>query len=198
MALTEADFKELEKMDREANTRLKESEVVRHLLPHLIHDPENPNKNATELYIAAAGSATRMIDVVADNDPNKVLYTIPPLVAQTPMVIRGADTNPDTDISAIMAQFEAEVTVSHPGAVIDNFVARMANLNHSPTEAISMVYGLMWARIYKRYNIPLERLFGENAEEAARMLGMSADADTEQVKGNPLNDLDPDEDFDPI
>lgn len=201
MALTPEDFHQLEEMDRDANRRLRESEVVKHLLPHLIPDPQNPNKTALEIYVAAAGHPTRMIDVVADNDPEKVLYTIPPIVSSTPMVIRSIDANPDTDVSALTAQFEAQITVDHPGMVIDSYVQRLMQLNYSPADAVSTLYARMWALIYKRYNIPLERLFGEQAGEVeASIAGVEVVPSGDQAaktKGQFIDDLD-EEDFDPV
>lgn len=199
MALREDDFKALDQMDREANARLRETEVVKHLLPHLIPNPDDPTPRNMEIYVAAAGHPTKMIDVVSDTDPNTVLYTIPPLLAPSPMIIRQIDPNPETDIGEMAAMFEAEITTNHPGAVIDNFVSRLVGMNYAPTDAITTVYSLMWAKIYKRYNIPLERLFGEQADDVRRILGMVEEGEPKSnPKGPLINDLDPDEDFEPI
>ncbi|MCY1281945.1 hypothetical protein D9M68_19960 [compost metagenome] len=193
MALTDADFAALDEMDKNVNTRLRESEVVKHLLPHLIPDPENPNQRPVEIYAAAAGSPMRMIDVVSDRDNAKILYTIPPLIAPTPMIIRTMDASPASDVGALAAQFDAEITVNHPGAVIDNFVQRLMHLNYTPSDAISVVYSMMWAQIYRRYNIPLERLFGEHAPAFEKALGIAAENQPSAVQGTNFDDLDQDD-----
>lgn len=199
MALTEDDFAALDEMENEANTRLRESEVVRHLLPHLIPDPNNPQKRRVDIYVAAAGSPTRMIDVVSDTDRNKVLYTIPPLISPTPMIIRDREANPATDIGELTAQFEAEITNGHPQMVINGFVGRLMQLNYTPAEAIETIYAKMWAMIYKRYNIPLERLFGDQAEEVERAISgvKTPEGNPSGKQGSFIDETDED-DFDPI
>jgi hypothetical protein len=197
MALTDSDFEALEEMDKNSNARLRESEVVKHLLPHLIPDPENPKQRPVEIYVAAAGSPLRMIDVVSDKDQNKVLYTIPPLISPTPMIIRTMTATPASDVGELSAQFEAEISTNHPAAVIDSFVQRLMHLNYSPNDAISMVYSLMWAQIYRRYNIPLERLFGENASEVERALGLTKTESAVGIQGNSFDELDQ-EDVEPM
>lgn len=183
MALTDADFKALEEMDKDLNAKIRESVVVKHLLPHLIPDPENKSQRPVEIYVAAAGSATRMIDVVSDKDQNVILYTIPPLVSPSPMIIRTMEATPASDVGELAAQFEAEITTNHPAAVIDNFVQRLMHLNYSPTDAISTIYSFMWAQIYRRYNIPLERLFGDQSPAVEKALGILAPATEDKASG---------------
>jgi hypothetical protein len=197
MELTTADFALLDEMDKSLNARLRESEVVKHLLPHLIPDPENPNQRPVDIYVAAAGGPMRMIDVVSDKDASVILYTIPPLISPTPMNIRTMESSPDSDVGALAAQFDAEITVNHPGAVIDNYVQRLMHLNYTSNDAIELVYSMMWAQIYRRYNIPLERLFGEHAAAFEKALGGVAETQPGTAAGTSFDDLDQD-DVDPM
>ncbi|MNO19206.1 hypothetical protein D3C76_89340 [compost metagenome] len=199
MQLTADDFDRLEQMDRDANARLTERDFVNRLLPHLIPNADGSvNNRRVDIYLEAAGHAQRMIDVVSDTDPTKVLYTVPPLLSPTPMVIRSIQANPDTDIGELTAQFDAQITTAHPGAIIDGYVHRLMALNYSPADAISAVYGLMWAKIYRRYNIPLERLYGEHATEVEKQLGL--DPTVEQDVGSKRTQLDEisDDDVEPL
>ncbi len=164
MQLNEHDFANLEAMNKDANAKLRESDFVRRLLPHLLPSPNGDTNRPVEIFVAAAGHPNRMIDVVADNDPNKVLFVVPPLLAPTPMAIRTLQAGPETDVAELAATFESEITTAHPGAVIDNYVSRLVALNHTPADAISTVYGKMWAMIYRRYDIPLSLLFGDKAK----------------------------------
>ncbi|QTH80352.1 hypothetical protein PA10_00152 [Pseudomonas phage pPa_SNUABM_DT01] len=199
MQLTPDDFARLEEMDREANARLSERDFVGRLLPHLIPNEDGSVSNRrVDIYVEAAGHAQRMIDVYADNDPTKILYTVPPLISPTPMVIRSVQANPETDIGELSATFEAQITTAHPGAVIEAFVHRLMALNYSPADAISTVYSMMWAKIYRRYNIPLERLFGENAAAVEKQLGLAPqEEDAQASKRTVLNEI-ADDDIEPL
>ncbi|MNZ32844.1 hypothetical protein D3C78_501820 [compost metagenome] len=195
MQLTADDFERLEQMDREANAKLSERDFVNRLLPHLIPSEDGTVSNRrVDIYVAAAGHAQRMIDVVSDSDPTKVLFVVPPLLSPTPMVIRNRDAHPDTDIGELSAQFDAQITTAHPGAVIDGYVHRLMALNYSPADAISAVYGMMWARIYKRYNIPLERLYGDKAPLVEKELGLLPEENGAAApKRNTLDEIDEDD-----
>lgn len=147
-----------------ARARMPESAFVRRLLPYLVpSESADDTVRAVDIFAAAAGNPMRMIDVVSDTANGEVLFTVPPMVSPTPTSIRTENSPYETDIGAIADQFEAEISISHPSAVIDAFVARMLALNISPTEAMTMLYARMWAVIYRRYNIPLPRLLGEKA-----------------------------------
>lgn len=196
MYLNEQDFARLEAMDYESNAKLRESEFTRRLLPHLIPSEDGSPRDVS-IYIAAAGHPGRMIDVVADNDPNTILFTVPPLIAQTPMTIRGLEAGPETDIGELSAQFEAQITTQHPGAVINGFVQRMMALNYTPADAVEIAYARMWMKIYGRYNIPLSRLYGEQATALESAFGHEKEAATAPSKRTQLDEID-DDDFEPI
>jgi hypothetical protein len=198
MQLTDQDFANLEAMSSESNAKLREVDFTRRLLPHLIPSPEGAPHKPVDIFLAVAGHANRMIDVVDNNDPSKVLFVVPPLIAPTPMAIRTLQASPETDVSELAAQFESEITTAHPGAVIDNYVQRLVALNHTPADAISTVYAKMWAMIYKRYNIPLELMFGADAPLVEKELGgtpVAGGASTSARK--PIDDFDED-DFEPL
>lgn len=199
MQLTPDDFQRLEQMDRDSNAKVRESDFVKRLLPHLIRPEDGSADRRVDIYVAAAGNPTRMIDVVSDSDPKVVLFTVPPLISPTPMAIRSIHARPETDIGELAAEFEVQITTSHPGGVIEGFVQRLLSLNYTPADAISTVYAKMWAMIYKRYNIPLERMFGADAALVEQELGgaVSAVNDAPQKKGTELHELDED-DFEPM
>lgn len=202
MQLTEDDFARLEQMDREANARMSERDFTRRLLPHLVPNPEDLTNRRVDIFVAAAGHANRMIDVHADSDPNTILFTVPPLISPTPMVIRSIDASPQTDLGELAAEFDAQVTVNAPGMIIDHFVQRLLALNYSPSDAISSVYGLMWAKIYRRYNIPLELMFGERAKEIGSLVdkidpGSAQSGSSAEPARKVLDDIDED-DIEPL
>jgi len=196
MQLNENDFSELEAMGRDTCARLRESDFVKRLLPHLIPSEDGDTNRRVDIYVAAAGHANRMIEVVADNNPGKVLYVVPPLISQTPMVIRSEDSRPETSVNVLADEFEVSITTQHPGYVIDQYVRRLVELAYSPTDAISMLYSRMWASIYMRYNIPLERLFGDQADAVRKEFNLDQTAATEE-KGPKLDDFSED-DFEPM
>lgn len=198
MQLNEDDFARLNELDTIANAVLSESDFTKRLLPHLVPDPTNAQRRDMSIWLAVAGQANRMIDVVSDRDRSKVLFTVPPLLSQTPMVIRAKSTSPDTDISEITAVFTAELSNVPSGMLIDSFVNKLMELSYSPTDAIGTVYSLMWGQIYKRYNIPLELLFGDDAPRVEKMLSGRDIEPTEPgaVNQSELSEFD-DDDFDP-
>ncbi len=196
MQLNENDFSELEVMGRDVCARLRESDFVKRLLPHLIPSEDGDTNRRVDIYVAAAGHANRMIEVVADSNPEKVLYVVPPLISQTPMVIRSEESRPETSVNVLADEFEVAVTTQHPGYVIDQYVRRLVDLAYSPTDAISMLYSRMWASIYMRYNIPLERLFGDQADAVRKEFNLGQTEAVEE-KGPKLHDFGED-DFEPM
>lgn len=199
MQLSDEDIRRLEEMSNDTNARMRESDFTRRLLPHLVPGEDRQPRDVS-IYVAAAGHPNRMIDVVSDSNEEEVLFTVPPLISPTPMVIRGRDTSPETDVSELTAIFTARMDNVPSGMLIDSYVNRLVELNYSPTEAISTTYSLMWAQIYDRYNIPLERLFGEDAPRVAQALGKIApieDKSQPATAGAGLEDLD-DDDFEPF
>ncbi|MNH68845.1 hypothetical protein D3C73_209320 [compost metagenome] len=198
MQLTDDDFKRLDQMDKEANAKMNERDFIQRLLPHLV--PNGTNENVrVDIYVAAAGHANRMIDVFENGNPAKILFTVPPLISPTPMTIRSIHARPETDIGELSAEYDAQVSTNAPGMVIDGFVNRLMALNYSPADAISAVYSLMWAKIYRRYNIPLERMFGEDAPEVARQLGqISGEAETDSTPVRKTLDEIEDDDIEPL
>lgn len=198
MQLTDDDFKLLEEMDRDANARMSERDFTQRLLPHLIPNGSG-ERVRVDIFVAAAGHANRMIDVYEHGTQGNLLFTVPPLLAPTPMTIRSIDARPETDIGELTAEFEAQVTTNQPGMVIDGFVQRLMALNYTQGDAISAIYGLMWARIYRRYNIPLELMFGENAALVEKQLGLIGDdPKAEDSKARKELDEFSEDDFDPL
>lgn len=199
MQLTEDDFSRLDEMDKEANARMSERDFTQRLLPHLVPKEGVAGNVRVDIYVAAAGHANRMIDVHETGNPAKILFTVPPLISPTPMTIRSIHARPDTDIGELSAEYDAQVTTNAPGMVIDGFVQRLMALNYSPADAISAVYGLMWAKIYRRYNIPLELMFGENAPEVAKQLGiLGGEADKEPAQARKVLDEIDEDDVEPL
>lgn len=197
MQLTDDDFKRLDEMDKEANARMSERDFTQRLLPHLVPNGRGENVRV-DIYVAAAGHANRMIDVF-ENGTGKILFTVPPLISPTPMTIRSINARPETDIGELSAEYDAQVTTNAPGMVIDGFVQRLMALNYSPSDAISAVYGLMWAKIYRRYNIPLELMFGEAAPEVAKQLGqISGESDVDAAPARKTLDEIEDDDIEPL
>jgi len=199
MQLTENDFEALEQMDQNANAKLRESDFTKRLLPHLVPRADDNGKRRVDIFVAVAGHPNRMIDVVSDTDASKVLFVVPPLLSPTPMAIRSLQASPATDIGELAAQFEAQISTAHPGAVIDSYVQRLVALNHTPADAISTVYGKMWAMIYKRYNLPLDLLFGEKAELVEKELGTASPTPggVATPAGKMIDEIDED-DFEPM
>jgi hypothetical protein len=189
MAVDPSEFAGCDVLD---NHRMSENDFVKRLLPHLVPS-EDGSRKAVDIYIAATGNPYRMIDVTAPN--GEVLYTVPPLLSQTPMSIQSSH-DPETDVGEITAQFQAELTSNHPGLVIDKFTSRVMAIHRVPVEDIQTIYSFMWARIYQRYDIPLERLFGDKADEMMRLLNNKPSTEERQNKA-PVYDFDED-DFDPM
>lgn len=198
MQLTDDDFKRLDEMDKESNARMSERDFTQRLLPHLVPNGRGENVRV-DIFVAAAGHANRMIDVYENGNPNSILFTVPPLLSPTPMTIRSIDARPETDIGELSAEYDAQVTTNAPGMVIEGYVNRLMALNYSPADAISAVYGLMWAKIYRRYNIPLELMFGDNAPEVAAQLGaIPGEADTGKAPARKVLDEIEDDDIEPL
>ncbi len=196
MELHEEDFKRLSALDTDLNATMRETDFVRRLLPHLIPHPDTGLRDMS-IYVAAAGNPYRMIDVVADRNPNQVLFTVPPLLGPTPATIRGLDASPHTDIGELSAQFEAQMGTAHPGAVIDAFVKKLVALNVVPTEAVEWAYARMWMHIYDRYDIPLERLYGDQAVHLRKAFGGAPSPSATPSRQDLFDEID-DDDLEPI
>lgn len=199
MSLSESDLADLAALSEDVFVQMRESVFVKKLLPHLVpsDDPNAPKRNV-DIYVAATGHPSRMIQVVSDSNQKEVLYVVPPLIPQTPTAILSENNIPYTSMRVMAEEFEGAITTNHPGYVIDSYVQRLMALNHTPVEAMSAVYGRMWAMIYIRYGIPLERLFGkENAqilyEEFGKADAMNAKQSAKNT-GQDFNDLN-DDDF---
>lgn len=192
MLLNEEDFKRLDSYAEIDNVKMSETDFTTRLLPHLVPTETGESRDVS-IWIAATGHAYRMIDVM-DDRTGEILYTVPPLFAPTPMTIRDQRSSPDSDIGEITAMFSAEMLSGHPGMAIDKFVRTLSSMTFTPAEAIETVYSIMWAKIYLRYNIPLERLFGDRAEEIRKLTGTAKDDTTNNTASPELSEYD-DDDF---
>jgi hypothetical protein len=196
MQLHENDFAALEELGREEHARLSEQDFVKRLLPHLIppEDPSTARPRDMSIWVEAAGHAQRLIDVI-DRD-GTVLFTVPPLAARSPTGIPSKENNPDNDLGEIGAIYDARIATEPPHVVNDWYFHSLVTRSYSPDEALTMQYARMWLTIYRRYNIPLERLFGEKSSKIDAIAPAEVIAPKDQG-GNINHEID-DDDFDPM
>lgn len=199
MQLHEGDFAELDALAEDINARMNEQIFVKRLLPHLV-PPEVPTARPTDLsiWVAAAGNPQRLIDVI-DNKGN-VLFTVPPPLARSPTYIPEKEINPDNDLGEIGAIYDAKIGTMPAHVVNDWYYTSLIQRSYSPEQSLVYLYARMWITIYRRYNIPLERLFGEKADQINNVVPVAAPVapDAVQKKDTFSNDILDDEDFDPM
>lgn len=196
MQLHNEDFEALEALGKEENARMSEKDFVQRLLPHLI-PPEVAEKRPRDLtiWVAAAGNPQRLIDVL--DTKGNVLFTVPPILSRSPTSIPEKETNPDHDLGEVSAIYDARIGTEPAHVVNDWYFHSLVQRSYSPEQSLIYLYARMWITIYRRYNIPLERMFGANAEAIGRNVP-NAEKDAEKVKDNFADEVLEDDDFDPM
>lgn len=199
MQLHEGDFAELEILAQDINARMNEQLFVKRLLPHLI-PPETPTGRPVDLsiWVAATGNPQRLLDVI-DNKGN-VLFTVPPILARSPTAIPEKEIDPDNDLGEIGAVYDARIGTMPAHVVNDWYYNSLIQRSYSPEQSLVYLYARMWITIYRRYNIPLERLFGEKAAQIDGVIPDDKKPETEVVlqKDTFSDAILDDEDFDPM
>lgn len=196
MQLNENDFAALDDLAKDQNAVMSESDFTKRLLPHLIPPVEGTEARPRDMsiWLEAAGHAHRLIDVVDSN--NNVVCTVPPLAARAPTAIPDRENNPNEDLNEISAMYDARIGVEHPHVVNEWYFQSLVSRSYTPGQSMTMLYARMWLTIYRRYNIPLERLFGTKAAQIDQAVPDKAVA--ESNKGNESNHEISEDDFDPM
>lgn len=199
MQLHEGDFAELDVLAQDINARMPEQTFVKRLLPHLV-PPEIPSDKPRDLsiWVAAAGNPQRLIDVI--DVKGNVLFTVPPILARSPTALPEKDINPDNDLGEIGAMYDAQIGTMPAHVVNDWYYNSLIQRSYSPEQSLVYLYARMWITIYRRYNIPLERLFGDKADKINGAVpdDKPATVDAVQQKDNFSDAILDDEDFDPM
>lgn len=193
MQLHEGDFAELDKLGDEENARLSEADFVKRLLPYLVPPETTEKPRDLTIWLEAAGHAMRLIDVI-DKD-GTVLFTVPPILSRSPTSVPSKEMNPDNDLGEIGAIYDARIGTEPAHVVNDWYYSSLVQRSYSPEESLTYLYARMWITIYRRYNIPLERLFGDKADAIAGKVPDTGAQKKEEAKpvGGPENhDLDDD------
>jgi hypothetical protein len=193
MQLHNEDFAMLEALSKEENARISEQDFARRLLPHLI-PPEvaETRPRNLDIWLAVAGNAQRLIDVI---DPKgNVLFTVPPILSRSPTSVPSKETDPDNDLGEIGAIYDARIGTEPAHVVNEWYFASLVQRSFSPEQSLIYLYARMWITIYRRYNIPLERMFGENAEAISRGVP-GEDKSVDKAKEDPAHAVLEDDDF---
>jgi hypothetical protein len=193
MQLHEQDFAALASLASEENARMSEDDFVR-LLKYLIPaEGEEHRPRDLSIYVEAVGHAQRLIDVY--DRQGQLLFTVPPLLSRAPMPVPSKENTPGGDLGEISAIYDARINTEHPRNVNDWFYQALIALDVPPEQATLNLYARMWAHIYKRYNVPLERLFGEKAGLFQELVDAK---DDEQVPKGSVKDEFSDDDFEDL
>lgn len=193
MQLHDEDFAMLEALSKEENARISEQDFTRRLLPHLIPaEVAETRPRNLDIWLAVAGNAQRLIDVI---DPKgNVLFTVPPILSRSPTSVPSKDTDPDNDLGEIGAIYDARIGTEPAHVVNEWYFASLVQRSFSPEQSLIYLYARMWITIYRRYNIPLERMFGENAEAISRGVP-GEDKSVDKAKEDPAHAVLEDDDF---
>jgi hypothetical protein len=193
MQLHEEDFAALDDLGKEEHAIMQENDFVKRLLPHLI-PPEEPSKRPKDMtiWVEAAGHAQRLIDVVDRN--GVVLFTVPPILSRSPTAVPEKDTNPDNDLGEIGAIYDMRIGNEPSHVVNEWYFASLVSRSYSPEQSLMYLYARMWINIYRRYNIPLERLFGEKGAVLDAQIPNEAKKAEAAPSGNINHDI-ADDDF---
>lgn len=165
MLLHDEDFAALEALGKEENARIRETDFVKRLLPYLI-PPEveagKGQKRDLTIWLEAAGHAQRLIDVI--DAKGNVLFTVPPILSRSPTSVPSKETLPGNDLGEMAAIFDARISTEPAHVVQEWYYNTLVQRSYSPEQSLVYLYAQMWITIYRRYNIPLSRLFGDKAE----------------------------------
>lgn len=137
--------------------KLSEKDFIKFLLPQIvnIHGVKNVDMS---IWLDIAGNPHRPIDVV-DNQTKELLFTLPPLLARVPTDMP-TKTRGGVDISAILDLYSKKRTTEHPAAADAWFEAEVAHTVIDRDEAEYVEYLGVLVKIYSRYGIPMNNLFG--------------------------------------
>lgn len=193
MQLHDEDFAALEELGKEEHATMQETDFVKRLLPHLI-PPVEPTKRPKDMtiWVEAAGHAQRLIDVIDRN--GEVLFTVPPILSRSPTAVPEKDANPDNDLGEIGAIYDARIGNEPAHVVNEWYFASLVQRSYSPEQSLTYLYARMWIHIYRRYNIPLERLFGDKGAVIDKQIP-DAQKKQEAAPGGTINHDIADDDF---
>lgn len=194
MQLHEQDFNLLNEMEEDSNARMNETDFTKRLLPHLIPD-EVPTGRPRDLsiWVEAVGHPQRLLDVVDRN--GTVLFTVPPILARSPTAQPSKEMDPANDLGEIGALYDARIGNEPPHVVNQWYYNALMARNISPEDSLTQLYAQMWLVIYRRYNIPLSRLFGEKAAVIDKLAPPPAAEKEKLPQGSIENHATDDEDF---
>lgn len=162
-------IKSLRKMNetaKEDRPRLSEAEFTKYLLPLLV-DYHNAGDVNLQVWAEIAGNPHRAIDVF--DIKNELLFTVPPVLARVPSMDRplGATT---TAVSELAYLYGEKSRSEHP-AVADAWLDTVMKNQVIPADQEQILEHMrQWIKIYRRYNLPIERLIG-NKDELAKLAG---------------------------
>lgn len=194
MELNQLDFDRLGDYDEDSNAKCSEQDFVKRLLPHLIPS-EIPDARPRDMsiFVAVAGHPNRAIDVV-DNS-GTVLFTVPPILARAPTPEPSKEMDPANDLGELSAEYDGRIGNEPPHVVNQWYYNALLSRNLSPEASLTQLYAQMWVTIYRRYNIPLSRLFGDKAEAIEKAVPVAAPAKEKLPQGSIENHATDDEDF---
>jgi len=193
LEMTQSMFRQLTDTAAMDRPRLSEHEFVEHLLPHLVRNidaEDGSNEVDLTIWLAVAGNPHRWIDVV--DQTNTLLFSVPPPLARLNTTAPSLTPREGPSASDIVKIY-GEKRLIHPGAgdAFLNFaLASEAKISLEQEEQLRCLDA--WITIYKRYNLPTEKLFGgvkideAKADKAATAAAEDALA---QVSGE-LDDFD--------
>lgn len=157
----------------EDRPKLPEHDFVKFLLPVLI-DYRNGGDVNLQRWLEIAGNAHRSIDVV--DAKNELLFTVPPILARVPSNGRPLNAN-TVSVSELAYMYGRKVETEHPAAADAWLASALRNQIIPADQEQVLKYLKEWIKIYKRYNLPLERLIGKDDDLGKLVGGVQEDKD---------------------
>lgn len=138
----------------EVKPQVKESAFIKYLLPVLL----SPTTAETDKWLELVGSWYRGVEVI-DDATNAVLFSVPPLIAQSKSILPQVNQT-----NGVPHQLEtANRKRSMSPALASNMIQDIVSKSHQTIEDPEVAK--QWAFIYTRYNIPMPESSGEAKKE---------------------------------
>lgn len=162
-------LRKLNDMASKDNPKISEHDFVKYLLPVLV-DYQNSGDVSLQIWLEIAGNPHQPIDVF--DIKGELLFTVPPILARVPSIDRPLEST-TTSVGELAYLYGQKARAEHP-AVADAWLETVMRSQVIPADQ-EQVLGYMkeWIKIYRRYNLPMDRLIGSD-EKLGKLVSESS------------------------
>ncbi|MGG4591756.1 hypothetical protein ACLPJK_26215 [Pseudomonas aeruginosa] len=176
-------FDELEQLGKSDIKRITEADFIDHVIPIIMSRARGEEVVDLTALVNVAGSPNSPLHVV-DNGNTQILFTIPPILAVTPLAVLA---NPASSVNANHAYEALSLYHGHMrnGDELSADRALLSGLGPligNAQQSTALDYLKTWIPIYRRYNLPISTLLGLSDEVVEKMVAATPGADGDSSK----------------